>query len=39
MTTIDFARRSTADERIDTEPASFAELTACLVDLARVKPQ
>ena len=36
MTSIDFARRSTADELMDTEPVSLAEFTACLVDLARV---
>ncbi len=36
MASIDFACRSTADELMDTEPVSLAELTACLVDLAAV---
>ncbi len=36
MVLIDVSRRSTTDERMDTEPVSLAEFTACLVDLARV---
>jgi SAM-dependent methyltransferase len=36
MTSLDFTRRSTADELMDTEPAGFEELQACLADLARV---
>jgi SAM-dependent methyltransferase len=36
MTSMDFARRSTAAELMDTETVSLAEFTACLVDLARV---
>jgi len=36
MPTLDFASRSTADELMDTEPVSFEEFRACLVDLARV---
>ncbi|MCX5745869.1 MAG: methyltransferase domain-containing protein [Proteobacteria bacterium] len=34
--TLDFSRRSTQPELMDTEPVSFAEFRACLVDLARV---
>jgi SAM-dependent methyltransferase len=33
---VDFASRSTLDELMDTEPVSFEEFRACLVDLARV---
>jgi SAM-dependent methyltransferase len=36
MQTIDFQRRSTQDELMDTERVSFEEFRACLVDLARV---
>jgi SAM-dependent methyltransferase len=36
MTAIDFTRRSTADELMDTEPVGFEEFRACLVDLGRV---
>jgi SAM-dependent methyltransferase len=33
---MDFAHRATADELMDTEPVSFEDFRACLVDLARV---
>ncbi|WP_437592857.1 methyltransferase domain-containing protein [Sorangium sp. So ce1000] len=36
MSTLDFSRRSTLDELMDTEPVGFEEFRACLVDLARV---
>jgi SAM-dependent methyltransferase len=36
MADIDFASRSRLDELMDTEPVSFEEFRACLVDLARV---
>lgn len=36
MTTIDFASRSSLDELMDTEPVTFDEFDACLVDLATV---
>jgi len=36
MTTHDFAQRSTVDELMDTEVASFEDFRACLVDLATV---
>lgn len=36
MPELDFTARATTDELMDTEPASFEEFRACLVDLARV---
>lgn len=36
MTALEFSRRSTRDELMDTEPVAFEEFRACLVDLARV---
>ena len=36
MTTLDFSRRSSLEELMDTEPVGFEEFRACLVDLARV---
>jgi SAM-dependent methyltransferase len=33
---LDFSERSTQDELMDTEPVSFEDFRACLVDLARV---
>ena len=36
MTTLDFSRRSSLDELMDTERVGFEEFRACLIDLARV---
>src|SRR5580700_3327144 len=36
MDAVDFASRSQVDELMDTEPVSFDEFRACLVDLSRV---
>ena len=36
MATIDFTERAKQDELMDTEPVSFEEFRACLLDLARV---
>jgi SAM-dependent methyltransferase len=36
MGTVDFTRRSTADELMDTEQVGFEEFRACLVDLAQI---